>query len=290
MAHAETDRAADGARPIASIIVRAKNEEALLGETLGRLHSQSFREHEIIVVDSGSTDRTLQIARSFPSVRLIEIRPEEFTFGRALNIGCRHSRGEFLVFLSAHALPGTERWLASLLGHFADERVVGVWGAQKNRPIDVRTPKVVRQDLEMYLGNIHFGFNNGNGAMRKAIWEKYPINEELPGSEDKEWAHRVLSDGHLLVHESEAFVLHRHDDSIRQAWWRSHREHLGYALFLPEYQLSAANCFRYGYYAMRAAWEPTPSVGRVRRFFHRVPRVIATTLGRYTGSHRFPRS
>ena len=143
MAHGETDRAADGARPIASIIVRAKNEEALLGETLGSAFTElsRARDHRRRF---GFHRSHAQIARSFPSVRLIEIRPEEFTFGRALNIGCRHSRGEFLVFLSAHALPGTERWLASLLGHFADERVVGVWGAQKNG-IDARMPKVVRQ-------------------------------------------------------------------------------------------------------------------------------------------------
>jgi len=290
MAHAEIDRAAGGVRPVASIIVRARNEEALIGQTLDRLQSQTFQDYEIIVVDSGSTDRTIEIARGFPSVRLIEIRPEEFTFGRALNIGCRYSRGDFLVFLSAHALPGTERWLALLLSHFADERVVGVWGAQKRRPADKRTPRVLRQDLAMYLGNLHFGFNNSNGAMRKAIWEKYPLNEELPGSEDKEWAHRVLSDGHLLVHDSEAFVYHRHDDSIRQAWWRSHREHLGYALFLPNYRVGLAANFRYAYYAIRAAWEPAPSKGRLRRFRQRLPRILATTVGRFTGSHQLPRT
>jgi rhamnosyltransferase len=289
MAHAEIDPAVGGVRPVASIILRAKNEEALIGQTLGRLETQTFRDYEIIVVDSGSTDRTIEIAGSFPSVRLIQIRPEEFTFGRSLNIGCRHSKGAFLVFLSAHALPGTDRWLELLLGHFADERVVGVWGAQKRRLADKRTPRVVRQDLAMYLDNIYFGFNNSNGAMRKATWEKYPLNEELPGSEDKEWAHRVLSDGHLLVHESEAFVYHRHEDSVRQAWWRSHREHLGYALFLPNYRVGLRAAFRYGYYAIRAAWEPTHSKGRLRRFRYRVPRILATTAGRFTGSHQLPR-
>jgi glycosyltransferase involved in cell wall biosynthesis len=288
MAHPDIDRAAGGVRPAASIVVRAKNEEALIGRTLDRLQSQTFRDYEIIVVDSGSTDRTLEIARGFPTVRLIEIRPEEFTFGRALNIGCRESRGEFLVFLSAHALPGSDRWLELLLAHFADERVVGVWGAQKRHPIDRRPPRVVRQDFAMFMNDIYFGFNNSNGAMRKATWEKYPLNEELPGSEDKEWAHRVLSEGYLLVHESEAFVLHRHEDSIRQAWWRSHREHLGYALFLPHYRVGLRATLRYGYHAIRAAWEPNPTKGRLRRFRHRVPRIIATTAGRFTGSHQLP--
>ena len=74
--------------PVASIIIRAKNEEALIGEVLTAVYEQTVRDIEVILVDSGSTDRTLEIARKFP-LKIIEIRPEEFTYGRALNIGCR---------------------------------------------------------------------------------------------------------------------------------------------------------------------------------------------------------
>ena len=264
------------------------NEEALLGETLQRLYAQTFGDFEIIVVDSGSTDRTIDIALSFPRVKLIEIPSAQFTFGRALNIGCRHSRGDILVFLSAHALPGTEQWLARLLAYFDDPRVVGTWGSQRRRPGAGREPRLVRQDLAMFMRNIYFGFCSSNGAARRSVWEKYPFHEQMPGSEDKEWAHRVLSDGYLLVHDSEAFVYHRHDDSIRQAWWRSHREHLGYAYFLPDHRVGLAANFRYGYYALKAAWELQPSPGRVQRFARRVPRILATTVGRYTGSHQCP--
>ena len=95
----------------------------MLGETLTRLHSQTFRDFEIILVDSGSLDRTLGIARSFSNVIVIQIRSEDFTFGYELNVGCEHSRGDLLVFLSAHALPGNEHWLARLIAPFADERV-----------------------------------------------------------------------------------------------------------------------------------------------------------------------
>jgi hypothetical protein len=110
----------------------------------------------------------------------------------------------------------------------------------------------------------------------------------MPGSEDKEWAHRVLSDGYLLVHDSEAFVVHRHDDSIREAWWRSHREEVGYVYFLPDHRVGlVANC-RYGYYALKAAWELKPIPGRLQRFVRRIPRILATTVGRYTGSHQRP--
>jgi glycosyltransferase involved in cell wall biosynthesis len=87
--------------PVASIIIRAKNEEALVGEVLTAVYEQTFRDFEVILVDSGSTDRTVEIARTFP-IKIVEIRPEEFTYGRALNIGCKAAQGQFLVFVSAH--------------------------------------------------------------------------------------------------------------------------------------------------------------------------------------------
>jgi rhamnosyltransferase len=275
-------------RPVASIVMRAKNEEALLGETLARLHSQTFRDAEIVLVDSGSTDRTLDIARSFSGVRVIKIRPEDFTFGHALNVGCERSRGDFLVFLSAHAPPATDHWLARLLGHFADERVVGVWGGQRPRKSANPPRRILRQDLSMFLSNVYFGFNNANSAVRKSVWEKYPFNEGLAGSEDKEWAYRVLSDGHVLIHDREAFVYHDHEESLGQIWWRAHREHLGFADFLPEHRVGFGDMFRYAYPRLRSAWKRTRGkAGGASGFAAAAASILASTVGQYTGSRKW---
>jgi rhamnosyltransferase len=284
----EIVQAQPATRPAVSIVVRAKNEEALLGETLTRLHSQSFRDAEIVLVDSGSTDRTLDIARSFPAVRIVEIDPEEFTFGRALNVGCEQSRGETLVFLSAHAWPASDHWLARLLGHFADRRVVGVWGGQRPREAPEPPPRILRQDLAMFLGDVYFGFNNANSAMRKAIWEKYPFNEGLAGSEDKEWAYRVLSDGHVLMHDRQAFIYHDHEESLGQVWWRAHREHLGYAHFLPRYRVGIRDLWQYAYPRMRTLWRTSDDPDRREgRLLGETARIVASSLGRYTGSRKW---
>lgn len=277
-----------GTRPAVSIVVRAKNEEALLGATLTRLHSQSFRDAEIVLVDSGSTDRTLDIARSFRAVRIFEIHPDEFTFGRALNVGCEQSRGEILVFLSAHALPASDDWLARLLGHFADERVVGAWGGQRPRQAPEPPPRILRQDLSMFLRDVYFGFNNANSAMRKAIWRRYPFNESLAGSEDKEWAYRVLSDGHVLMHDRQAFVYHDHEESLGQIWWRAHREHLGYANFLPQYRVGIRDLHRYAAPKLRSLWRARSGPDRrLSRFLGEAAHIIASSVGRYTGSRQW---
>ena len=76
-------------QPLASVIVRAKNEGRNIGRALSLLDAQTVRERlEVIVVDSGSQDDTVAIARA-AGARIIEIPPESFTFGGSLNTGCR---------------------------------------------------------------------------------------------------------------------------------------------------------------------------------------------------------
>src|SRR5688572_7185097 len=97
----------------ASIVIRAKNEAGAIGETLDSVFGQRGAPgFEVIVVDSGSTDATLDIVRR-TDARVIEIPPQSFTYGRALNIGISAARGEFVVALSAHSTPINDRWLAS---------------------------------------------------------------------------------------------------------------------------------------------------------------------------------
>ena len=272
-------------RPAVSIVIRAKNEEGLLGETLKRLHAQTFRDFEIVLVDSGSVDRTLEIARRFSGVQVIQIRSEDFTFGYALNVGCEHSRGDILVFLSAHALPGNERWLERLTAPFAEERVVGVWGGERPRNAEPPPPRILRQDLSMFLSDVYFGFNNANSAIRKSVWDRYPFNEDLSGSEDKEWAYRILLDGHLLMHDREAFIYHDHEEALRQVWWRAHREHLGYAAFLPNYQLGLRDLYEFARPRLLASWRKTHHQMReMPAFARQTAHILASTVGRFTGS------
>ncbi len=100
------------ARPEVSVIVPARNEEACLGACLASLGGQQGVSFEIIVVDDGSTDRTAEIARSFPDVKLIEAGPlPEGWSGKsnALYNGAQHARGQWLLFTDADTvhLPGS---------------------------------------------------------------------------------------------------------------------------------------------------------------------------------------
>src|SRR5438309_7584036 len=96
----------DSERPAVSVIIPARNEEACLADCLQSLVAQTGIAFEIIVVDDHSTDRTLQIAASFPQeqVRVIEAPPlpEGWTGkNNAVTAGARQARGQWFLFTDA---------------------------------------------------------------------------------------------------------------------------------------------------------------------------------------------
>ena len=88
--------------PRASVIIRCYNEADHIGKLLHGLSQQSMQNFEIILVDSGSTDGTIEIAEEYGVDEIVYIDPEDFSFGRALNYGCEAARGDICVFASAH--------------------------------------------------------------------------------------------------------------------------------------------------------------------------------------------
>src|SRR3954471_19042121 len=109
-------------KPLASIVIRTKDEAASIGRLLDILRGQTIADRlELIVVDSGSTDGTVDIVRDH-GVEPIEIPAASFTFGGALNTGCEAACGPLIVALSAHAFPADERWAARMVAAFDDER------------------------------------------------------------------------------------------------------------------------------------------------------------------------
>src|SRR5207244_6851237 len=118
-----------------SIIVRTFNEARHIRRCLEGILSQrvSFP-FEIILVDSGSTDGTLDVVEKF-DVKVVKINPEEFTFGRSLNRGIEQASGEFCVMISAHGYPANESWLENLLHPFGNDKVALVYGKQRGNHV-----------------------------------------------------------------------------------------------------------------------------------------------------------
>jgi rhamnosyltransferase len=261
----------------ASAIVRSRDKAGTVERTLSALRAQTVPV-EIVVVDSGSTDGTLDIARRYADV-IVEIPPEEFSYGGTLNLGSSAAHGDVHFPLSAHSVPTTNTWVADALRHYEDDRVAATNGEVEGpdgRPLD----GPYQPSLSEALANPAWGFSNHAGSWRASVVRDHPFRADLRACEDKEWFWRVLRAGYVVTFDPALCVpsTHRREAGVRALWRRSYVEaralaQLGHAPVsgLPETMRNWSNDFSYP-----SRWP------RAARFFS--PPRVAEQLGTYFGS------
>lgn len=198
--------------PEFSIIIRTKNEERWIGHCLKMLFEQTIQDFEVIIVDNGSIDHTLQIANRYPIGSIVYV--DQFFPGHALNEGIRASHGNYIVCLSAHCVPKDEFWLENLRKNFYKEKkLAGVYGRQL--PVSFTNP-IDKRDLLTVFGQEYrlqmrdYFFHNANSIIRRTVWEKFPFDELVTNIEDRVWGRQVIEAGYTLAYEPEAIVYHHH--------------------------------------------------------------------------------
>src|SRR2546422_5716868 len=96
--------------PVVSIIMRSFNEGWALRETLPALRAQEYRNWELIVIASGSTDGSVELVRAAQPRHFVQIQPHEYNPSRVMNQGMQLARSDFCIFLNADATPqGADR-------------------------------------------------------------------------------------------------------------------------------------------------------------------------------------
>ena len=218
---------------VISVIIPVRNGGADLRRCLAAIAEQTVDdEFEIIVIDSGSTDGSAQLSRSF-GARVIGIEAAGFTHGGSRNVGGQAAQGELLVFTSQDAYAEDEFWLERLRTPFAiDHALGGVYGRQL--PHHGSTPpeeyflgflygteqrlQRVRSDDQLSMRTTLF--SNVNSAIPRHIWEEFPFVEDIIMSEDQEWCVRVLLAGKSVYYEPTAAVRHSHQYTLKSAMQR----------------------------------------------------------------------
>ncbi len=118
-------------QPFVSILVPAYNEEKVIGNTIESLLKSNYRNYEIIVLDDGSKDNTVAVARQYESnPRVRVIAKENGGKSSALNLGIQMARGEVVIAMDADTVFEPD-FIPYILGHFRDPKVGAASGNAK---------------------------------------------------------------------------------------------------------------------------------------------------------------
>ncbi len=234
---------------VISIVIPTRNAGPEFPELLERLLAQRVSlPLEIIVIDSGSTDGTIEQCARFP-VTVLTIPPEEFDHGETRDRAIRHTHGQFVALLVQDALPANEWWLECLIEPLReDASIAGTYSRQIPRPgsdafvrrhvkdhvASRQEPRRQRLDDSVDLSALTleekitlFSFDNVSSAIRRSVWERFPFGRATFG-EDIRWAKRIMEAGYTIYYQPDSVVIHSHD---RSAWYDFKRFVASYRLY-----------------------------------------------------------
>lgn len=217
--------------PLISIVIPVKNGGPWLDSCLNAITRQSlFDQTEVVIIDSGSSDNSVEIAKKYP-VRLYTVSADEYDHGLTRNLGVKYSRGKYVVMTVQDATAVDDLWLQKLLDGFsAAENVAGVCGQQivphdsDKNPVDWFRPMsepVV--DVFKFSANefdllspaekkAACGWDDVTAMYRREILEEFPFIKTSYG-EDAVWAKEVLKAGYSIVYNTAARVYHYHHEN-----------------------------------------------------------------------------
>ena len=210
--------------PPVSIIMRSYNEGWALKETLAMLQAQEFTRWELIVIDSGSQDGSVDLIRAAKPAHFVQIQPSEYNPSRVMNQGMRLAGSELGVFLNADATPQDGDWLRPLVDALQNPDTAACFGRQIPRP-DCKAVFACDYDRcfgpERESANWDHFFSMVSSGLRKDIWEKRGFREDLQYAEDDEYTRWCKRQGHEVHYVPESVVMHSHNYTPQQSFKRS---------------------------------------------------------------------
>jgi rhamnosyltransferase len=216
-----------------TIIVPTYNASKYLPSLLARIESQTIKDYELIVIDSSSSDDSVDIAKSHRA-DVITIPHSEFDHGGTRTLAAMKAKGDILIYLTQDAFPYDEYAVERIVRPLTnDEKIGAAFGKQVPCPdasvfaehlrlFNYPDTSYVRVLDDKKIYGIKTAFlSNSFAAYRKSSLEEVGyFKAGLSFGEDTCAAAQMLIKGYKIAYVAEAMVLHSHNYTIRQDFKR----------------------------------------------------------------------
>jgi rhamnosyltransferase len=220
-------------RPTVSVIIPTWNGEQWLEKLLTMLEQQTLVPDEILVVDSGSQDRTCDLVCRH-NVRLIEIAQEDFDHGGTRTMAAGLAVGEILVYMTQDAVPAGRDALELLVKPFMkDEKIAATYGRQlANSDANLFSEHLRlfnypdQSEVRCWGDRSQYGFktifiSNSFAAYRRDVLATHGFfPKKVLFGEDTLTVAKLLENGYCVAYVGDACVFHSHNYSIWQDFKR----------------------------------------------------------------------
>lgn len=215
-----------------SVIIPTKNAPDEFEYTLRRISQQEgISEIEIIIIDSGSENKTIEIAEKYTK-HIYQIPPEDFHHARTRNFGAEKATGEYLVFTVQDAIPVGNDWLYKLLSPIHSKEVTAVSTIQIPRSdadfyaswsywahylefLKLDSDRIYKltdfEQLDSYNKRMVSSLDNVSMAIKKEVFDSYLFSTRHNYAEDLDLGLRLVKDGHALMYQTTNAVIHSHN-------------------------------------------------------------------------------
>lgn len=233
-----------------TIVIPTKNAGSSFENVLKEIYSQETEyEFEVICVDSGSKDNTINIIKKYPC-KLYQISSSEFGHGKTRNYGASKGTGEYIIFITQDALPASKKWLQNFIDAMkSDPEIVGGFGihytypdcniidkrdlyyhfknfGEENTIFQLTDANRARYEKEEAYRHFMVFFSDNNSCVKRDIFEKYPY-KDVDFAEDQIWAREMIEKGFKKLYCPFAPVYHSHNFKLSTYFTRYYDEYKG---------------------------------------------------------------
>ena len=215
------------------MIIPTLNAEKELPALLEGLSAQTVQPDEVIVIDSESGDRTVQIAEA-AGAKVMTVRRKDFDHGKTRDTALQASSGDTVVFLTQDAVPADEHFLENLIRPLGEEKAAVATGRQLPKADATPMEKLVRafnypaeshirseEDVPR-MGIKAFFCSDVCAAYSREIYQALGgFDYPLKTNEDMFYAAQAIRGGYRVAYAADAKVFHSHNFTLKEQYRRN---------------------------------------------------------------------